>query len=63
VFLRNLAGFSNLAEILIAEIFLWKQMEEADRRRFNNFCEYLAAEMLVPKFIKIKVINEVVDFA
>lgn len=40
-----------------------EQMEEADRRRFNNFCEYLAAEMLVPKFIKIKVINEVVDFA
>lgn len=38
-------------------------MGEPDRQLFNNFCEYLAAEMLVPKFIKIKVINEVVDFA
>lgn len=38
-------------------------MGEPDSQRFNNSFEYLAAETLVPKFIKRKVINEVVDFA
>lgn len=38
-------------------------MGEPDSQRFNNSFEYLAAETLVPKFIKRKVINELVAFA
>lgn len=38
-------------------------MGEPDSQKFNNSFEYLAAETLVPKFIKKKVINEDTNFA